>query len=249
MYYPTTLKILYSTLAISLLGFSACKKQEHPPLPDIPRSNIALINGAHNAPPLLLSVDGKKIITRGVGSGYHSGKSGSPYLLSNVVVDRELKITDDREKLLHSGRITLERDQYYTLVSYGEVKDYQLTPFLLRDTVPVLSGSKAGLRLLHLSPDMPPVQIWLTSGNSRVQVGGILTYVGRLEQQRVFAPFNTTNSGAYTLEVSTTEAVPRTLITLPNLILTNGKSYTLYIKGLVNGVGAAKLSAGVVSYN
>lgn len=249
MYYPTTIKTLYSTLAVVLLSFVACKKQEHPSLPDIPRSNIALINGAHNAPPLLLSVDGKKVITRGVGSGYHSGRSGSPYLSSTVVTDRELKITDDKEKILHSGRITLERDQFYTVVSYGEVRANQLLQFVLRDMVPVLSGSKAGLRVLHLAPDMPAVQVWLTSGNSREQVGGTHVYAGRTEQTSELATFLTTSSGVYTLEVRTTEVVPRMLLTQSNMTLTNGKSYALYIKGLVNGTGAAKLSAGLVAYN
>jgi hypothetical protein len=114
---------------------------------------------------------------------------------------------------------TLQAGRYYTIAARGILAN--IAPSILEDTVATVSGGQAGVRVIHMSPDAPAVDVAVTGGPILFsnlpfpQAGAYL-----------FVP-----GGSYNLEVriagTSTVALP-----LPGVTFESGRRYSVFAVGL-----------------
>ncbi|RMF54373.1 MAG: DUF4397 domain-containing protein [Calditrichaeota bacterium] len=126
------------------------------------------------------------------------------------------------------ANLTLRPNQFYSVFAVNFLS--AIEPLVLEDDLTAPAAGKAHVRFLHASPDAPMVDITLTDGT---------TVFDDIEFKEVTA-FTPLDAGTYDLQVRTADGVT-VVLDLPGIVLENGKIYTVFAKGSINGVGGQNL--------
>jgi hypothetical protein len=109
----------------------------------------------------------------------------------------------------------------YTIAATGLLANLALYP-IPEEYSPPANGRNSYVRFIHLSPDAPPVDVFLPNG-SRI--------FGDVEYEE-FTAYTRLNPGEYTLQVRPV-GMDQAVLTVPNVKLSPGEIYSIYAVGLV----------------
>ncbi len=118
----------------------------------------------------------------------------------------------------------------YTVLAVGEVGKGTLGLEVFEDNNSTPSGNNAHIRLIHASPDAPPVNVAVSGTSTNVFTG--VAY-------RSFGPYTPVPAGTYSLDVKV-NATGATVLTIPGLKLEAKTVYTAVAVGLA-GNGTLKV--------
>lgn len=140
------------------------------------------------------------------------------------------------------GNVTLQPNMNYSVFAVDSVN--KIKPAVVMDNLTAPAAGKAHVRFFHFSPNAPAVDIAV--------VGGPVVFSNRTfnDQANNAAPsaFTPLDAGTYNLEVRLAGTTTRVL-SLPGVVLTAGKIYTVFAKGFAGGTGAQALGAQVIVHN
>jgi hypothetical protein len=128
----------------------------------------------------------------------------------------------------------------YTLFIYDTLDAGKKVKYLLvQDTFPKPATGKCNIRLLHVAPKLASVDVDLFKGTDSLRLAGALAYAGTKAPD---GKFRAIASGDYHVKVKTkTGTVTTVVLDIPSMKLEQGKTYTVYLNGLMGGTGNDKL--------
>jgi hypothetical protein len=132
--------------------------------------------------------------------------------------------------------VPFTKDMNYTLFAIDSVSN--IGTLLLEDNLAAPAAGKAHVRFVHLSPNAPAVDVAVTGGP-------VLFANYEFEEASAFTPVD---GGTYNLEVRVA-GTPTVALSLPGIVLTSGKIYTVFAKGFLGGTGAQALGAQIIVNN
>jgi uncharacterized protein DUF4397 len=214
---------------------ASCKKNSNDPQPPAvtKTSNIEAVNAAAKSGEFEVQVGDKKIPNT-----IKYLNQPDAYTSFTTKNDVTIQITGANNTVVAKGTHTLEDKQNYTLFIYDTLDAGKKVKYvLLKDNFPAVAAGKTNIRFLHLSPDMPAVDIDLFKGRDSVRLISANPYIGGTPDPKTLSARNTVvASGDYLVKVKTkTGTVINTLLTIPSLTLASGKTITLYLRGLKKG--------------
>lgn len=226
--------LYFSTVLLIL--FTGCAKDPE----NLGFSKIMVVNTTPNRTNVDVFLDGTKAnitpLTFGANSIYYGitpgsrsiavmGNVTSSYLVGNTVA------TSTTTTLFQRGNFDIKRNDAvtpsYTLVATNRAETPEL--ILIEDDLTVPAVGKAGLRLIHASPDAPRVNAFIGTATTPIFAGG--TGFG-FKDYTGFTPIDALSTGtSYSIQIrnNTTGSVLRT----QTLTAVSGKLYTIVLRGLV----------------
>ncbi|MFY7652075.1 MAG: DUF4397 domain-containing protein, partial [Chitinophagaceae bacterium] len=168
-----------------------------------------------NAPGVDLLVDDKKVNTDALtfpnNTGYLSVNSGS----RNVKVNAAGTTTS-----VINANLNLEANKNYTVFAANTLASIE--PVVFEDNLAAPAAGKAHIRVVHLSPDAPTVNVGV-AGNS----ANVFTNLS-FKQATAFTPVD---AGNYTFEVRVASSGAVAISIPANLVA--GKIYTVFARGFL----------------
>jgi hypothetical protein len=219
-------------LAIGILTFSGCGDDENNMVTPATtaKANVLVIHASPDAPGVDLLVDNKVAgsnLTFPNNTGYLSVDAGTRNVKVNVSGTSTTAI---------EANLTLAANKDYSVFAVNNVASIEAV--VLEDNLFTPAAGKSHVRFLHLSPDAPAVDITLTDGTV---VFGDYSFK-EVKNSGAFTPLD---AGTYNLQARL-KGTSTVVLDLPNITLTNGKIYTVFAKGLVNGTGSQALGAQII---
>ena len=126
--------------------------------------------------------------------------------------------------------LNVEAGKDYTVLAVGEVSKSTLALLPLEDNNATPAAGKAHVRLIHASPDAPPVNVAVSGTDINVFTGVAFKNIGN---------YTPVDAGTYSLDVKV-NASGATVLTVPNLQLQARTVYTAVAVGLA-GNGTLKV--------
>lgn len=228
--------LLRKYLSLFLLGifgitsFTACSDDETPASPVVEKAQVKVIHASPDAPGVDLLLDNVRTgtnLTFPNNTGYLPVNSGTRNVKVNVTGTSTTVIQAD---------LPLTANKNYSIFAVNKVAS--LEPLVLEDDLRAPASGKSHVRFIHLSPDAPAVDITLTNGT-------VLFSNYQFKRASSFTPLD---AGTYDLQVRLA-GTSTVVLNLPGIALTNGKIYTIFAKGLVNGTGGQALGAQIIVNN
>ncbi len=112
------------------------------------------------------------------------------------------------------------------------------------DDLTAPAAGKAHVRFFHFSANAPAVDIAVT--------GGAVLFANRSFNDQgtntAAANFTPLNAGSYNLQVRVA-GTNTVVLSLPGVVLTEGKIYTVFAKGFLGGTGNQALGAQIIMNN
>jgi hypothetical protein len=132
--------------------------------------------------------------------------------------------------------LTLTADVNYTVFAVDQVSN--ITPLVVVDDLTAPASGKSHVRFFHLSPDAPAVDITLTDGT--VVIGNT-----SFKEYTQFLPLD---AATYDLQVRVA-GTDTVVLELNGITLMDGKIYTVFAKGFVEGSDKQALGAEIIINN
>lgn len=197
---------------LGLLTLTACLKDTEY-FPENVVSGLTVIHAAPDAPPFDFILNGELILgnipypKRII---YFSGFPGT----YQAKFYRHLSFTDP----LYKSTLTLSSGKYYSLFLVGTLKD-SLSMVIINDDLKKPKTGNSKLRFINLSPDIGPIDFTIDKDS----------LFAKRKNFKEYTSFHEIPAGRYNAQFSTPN------LTYPSRInLEEGKTYTLWIRGLVN---------------
>lgn len=225
----SNIKKIAVALFVSAALFAGCSDDDNPTGPEnsSATANVKVVHASPDAPGVDLLVDD---VVAGTNLTYpnNTGYLAVPEGNRNVKVN----VTGTSTTVIE-GDLALKAAQNYSVFATNEVAN--LEPLVIEDDLSAPASGNAHARFIHLSPNAPAVDITLTDGS--VVFGNI-----KFQEYTAFAPLP---EGSYDLQVrlSGTSTV---VLELPGIALADGKIYTVFAKGFVNGMDEQALGAEII---
>lgn len=226
-HWPLALLVLIVAGSVVLTG---CSKDDDPVAPSLLPAYVMVVHASPDAPGVDLLVDNAVAgtnLTFPNNTGYVQVSPG----IRNVKVN----VTGTSTTVIEAT-VPIAEGARYSAFATDSVAN--LAPLLLVDTLTAPAAGKSHVRFIHLSPNAPAVDITLTDG----------TVVFGNKAFKEYTSFTPLNAGTYTLEVRVA-GTSTVVLTLPSLMLTAGKIYTVFARGFVGGSGTQALAAEVIANN
>ncbi|MGI4021503.1 MAG: DUF4397 domain-containing protein [Janthinobacterium lividum] len=209
--------------AVFILLFSSCKNSITPE-PSLGNARILLVNSAASSSAINLYYTGNKLnvvpLVYGNTSGYRNITSG--------VRDVQVK-ANSSNTLLAAKTIHLVQDSSYSFFVFEANKT--MATVIAEDDLSIPSSGNAKIKFANMSSGLSSADLLISKGpniTSSVSFGTIGSY-------------SELKAGTYNL-ILRVHGSSATLLDLPNIRLDNGKIYTLWSAGTVNGTGANAVS-------
>jgi hypothetical protein len=219
---------MFLMLVLGITVFTGCSDDEKIVTPaPLTKSKVLVTHASPDAPGVDLLVDNAVAgtnLTFPNSTGYLEVNSGT----RNVKVN----VTGTSTTALQAN-LNLAADKNYSVFAVNNVS--MIEAVVLEDNLTSPASGKAHVRFLHLSPNAPAVDITLTNGT--VVFGDYI-----FKEASAFTPLD---AGTYNLQVRL-QGTTTVVLDLPGIVLTNGKIYTVFAKGLVGGAGAQALGAQII---
>jgi len=197
-------------------------------------SAVTYVNVTHaspDAPGVDLLVDGIVVNSQALefpdNTGYLTVNSGTRNFMVNAS-GTSFTVIDET--------MTIGADMNYSIFAIDELSD--IRALVLQDDLSAPAAGKAHVRFAHLSPDAPAVDITLTDGTV---IFGNVAFGEHVD----FTPLD---AGMYDLQVRVA-GTNTVALELPGIVLEDGKIYTVFAKGFLNGEGSQALGAEIIVNN
>lgn len=196
--------------------FSSCL-QTSDPAPATPASYVSFYHGSPDTGGLDILLDGTKINSAAFVFGNYSGYT------SFAVGANKFRFTPTGSTTgLKEVTYTFENGKLYSLFIVNTLAN--LETVLVRDTATTLSSTgRSGIRLVHLAPDAPAVNIYTTGTSEKLLFGA--------REFKSTTDFMEIESNVYSFEIRSMDGTK--LATVDNVSFTSGRFYTLVVRGLV----------------
>lgn len=218
-----------SALFLSAAIFVGCSDDDNPTGPEnqTATANVLTVHASPDAPGVDLLVDSEiagSNLTYPNNTGYLAVPEGNRNVKVNVTGTSTTVI---------EANLPLKAGINYSVFATNYVSE--LSPLVIEDNLTAPAAGSAHARFIHLSPNAPAVDITLTDGT--VVFGNI-----KFQEYTDFAPLP---AASYDLQVrlSGTSTV---VLELPGITLSEGKIYTVFAKGFVNGMDEKALGAEII---
>jgi hypothetical protein len=219
---------MFLMLVFGITVFTGCSDDEvMTPAPTPSTAKVLVTHASPDAPGVDLLVDNVIAATNLTfpnSTAYSTLNSGT----RNVKVN----VTGTSTTALQAN-LNLAADKNYSVFAVNNVS--MIEAVVLEDNLTSPASGKAHVRFIHLSPNAPAVDITLTNGT--VVFGDYI-----FKEASAFTPLD---AGTYNLQVRL-QGTSTVVLDLPGIVLTNGKIYTVFAKGLVGGAGAQALGAQII---
>jgi hypothetical protein len=227
--------LLLPVLAITMLSISACKDDENTVVtPPTAKSKISVVHASPNAPKVDILLDNGFVDTL-------SFPRNTPYLEVNAG-SRNVKVRATGTTLVPiDANITFDANKNYSIFAIDSLS--RISALLTVDDLTTPAAGKAHVRFIHLSPNAPAVNI--------VANGSITLFPNRTFNKTILTTeqaFTPVDAATYNLEVRTVSGNALAL-SVPGVVLTAGKIYTIFAKGFLGGTGAQALGAQIIVNN
>ncbi len=193
-------------------------------------SNVKVVHASPDAPAVDLLVDD---MLKGSGltfpnnTGYLEILSGTRNVKVNVSGTSTTAIEAD---------LNVSPSANYSVFAVDAVAN--ISALVLSDDLSSPAAGKAHVRFIHLSPDAPAVDVTLPDGSI---VFGNKSF-------KEFTEFTPLDAGTYNLEVRVA-GTSTVALNLNGITLEDGKIYTVFARGFLNGAGDSALGAQIISNN
>ncbi|PZR32304.1 MAG: hypothetical protein DI538_19725 [Azospira oryzae] len=195
---------------------SSCLKSSDP-VPVTPTSYASFYHGSPDTGGLDILLDGTKLNSTAFAYGNYSGYA------SFEVGANTFRFTPTGSTTgLKETTFNFENGKLYSIFIINNLAN--LETMMVRDTATALSSSgKAGIRLVHLSPDAPEINIYTTGSNAKLLFGS--------RQFKTATDFTEIDANVYTFDIKTSDGTK--LATVENMSFASGRYYTLVVRGFV----------------
>ena len=191
------------------------------------RARTMYVHASPDAPAVDILVDSYKV-ARGLAfpsnTGYVPVRSGERRIRVNVAGTSTTVI---------DAQVPFAARRNYSIFAVNQVASIE--PLVLEDDLTRPAPGKTHVRFIHLSPDAPAVDV-------AVQ-GGPVVFANKSFKE--YTPFTPLPAGTYDLEVRVA-GTNTVALSLPGVRFKEGRIYTVFAKGLLNGTGAQALGAGLI---
>lgn len=214
-----TLKRLSVLVCSALaLAFTSCMDDDFDNATDpTPVAYVSFYHGAPSAADLDLYIDNSKVNNQPFKFAVFSD-----YLNLQTTTSRKIKFTpSNASNVLIDSTITFKENKIYSLFAVGLQQDLDL--LVLEDSLKVPSAGKANIRVVHISPDAPAIDV-ATTGTNGTTVFTDITY-------KEDSNFKEVTAGNTTFQVKE-QGTETVLLSVPDLNLQSGRIYTLVLRGL-----------------
>ncbi len=221
-------KSIQTALAmLAVMAFASCKFDDEP-VPQI--SALSVVNAAAGSPALNVFISQSKIsndlFTFGKDISYFNAYSG----------EREVSFYQGTDKKT-SGKFNLKDGKFYSLFLTGKWPETELV--LLQDSLTRPATGKAHIRFANMGKDAGVLNLGLTNGSTLINQ----------KAYKVGSDFIAVNGNmAYTFVIRNNAALTDT-VSIPAVTLENGRSYTIWAKGVKGQVGNDALSLAIIKNN
>ena len=182
-------------------------------------ANIRVIHGSPDAPAVDIYVNGAKAISN---LAFKEATDWTPLPAGTYAV--KVTAAGGTDAVIEAS-LPLESGKYYTVLATGKLAD--ISAKVLVDDLSTLAPGKARLRVVHASPDAPAVDVAVKGGPVLVSN---LSYPNSTDYLTV---------DKMTVDVEIRAAGTETVaLAVPGFALEEGKSYSVYALGLLNGAPA-----------
>jgi hypothetical protein len=200
------------------------------------QARVMVVHASPNAPNVDVRVNNNLALTNvayPTNSGYTAVNAGS----TNIKVSPTGTTT-----YAIDGTVNLEANMAYSVFAVDSLN--KIKAAVVADNLTAPASGKAHVRFFHFSPNAPAVDIAVTGGP--VVFGGrTFNDQGANASRASFTPLD---AGTYNLEVRLA-GTNTVVLSVPNVMLTAGKIYTVLARGFVGGTGAQALGAQVIMNN
>ena len=187
-------------------------------------ADLRVVHASPDAPPVDVYVDNESVLSNvsfGTVSDYLSVPEGT-YTIT-------ITAAGDRDAVVFEGDVSVESETAYTVAAAGEVTEDAATsfaPVILTDNATTPGEDEAAVRLAHLSPDAPAVDVTVAES------GDVLFDNVSFANATDYA---TVPAGDYTLEVRpATASDDGDVVTTFEVSLEGETAYTGYAVGYLN---------------
>lgn len=187
-------------------------------------SYLRVVHASPDAPAVNVSVDNETVLSDvpfGAVSDYLSLQAGT----YNVTV----AAAEDPDTVVFEGEVTLDPASVTTLAASGEISEDAATsfePVLISDTAVEPGDNESAVRVVHLSPDAPTVDI--TAADGEVVLADNVSFQNASD-------YVTVPAGDYTVEIrAATEDNDGEVVTTVDVSLENGTAYSAMAVGYLN---------------
>jgi hypothetical protein len=205
--------LLCSAMALVLTG---CLDKNNDDMPEpTPVAYISFYHGSPDAPDFNIDVDDERVNSQAFkysnASNYIAITTGNhkieftPATTTDVVIDTTYNFKEAK---------------IYSLFAVDSLQDIEM--LLVQDSLVVPGMGNAAIRLIHLSPDAPAVDVAIAGGGA-TPVFTNLGFKGNTE-------FRNVPAGTHSFQVKET-GTENALMTATTLSLEAGKNYTLIVRG------------------
>ena len=220
--------------AISILA--ACKKHKDNPNPpaEVKTSYIEIVHASPRTADIDVRIGGVLIPVRikylDKPGAYVPIQTKDPVMVqlsaNGAVIAQETHKLEDKYK--------------YTMFIYDTLDPGKKVKYLLvQDTFPIPGAGKSNIRFLHLAPQLASVDVDLFAGRDSIRLVSAYPYAGHKAPDGKFSPIA---SGEYRVRVrSKSGGASPVVLDIPSLKLEKGKTFSLYLYGLIKGTGDSKL--------
>jgi hypothetical protein len=229
-------RMLFQSLGIMVMMgvLTSCSKEDDVMAPATAR--VMVVHASPNAPAVDVKVNNAVALSNvayPANSNYSSIGAGStnikvsPTGTTNYVID---------------ATVDLKSNMNYSVFAIDSVA--KIKAAVVTDDLTAPAAGKAHVRFFHFSPNAPAVDIAVT--------GGPVVFSNRMFNDQAtnnaLQNFTPLDAGTYNLEVRLA-GTNTVVLSLPNVMLTAGKIYTVFAKGFVGGTGMQALGAQVITNN
>ena len=204
--------VLLSVFSVSL---TSCLNDQGVTPEPVPTAYVAFYHASPDAPDFDIIIDNQR-----ANSQPFKYNNYSNYLTFNTG-STKIKFTPvNAANAYIDSTLTFKEDKLYSLFAINRLQNIEL--LVIQDSVMTPATGKAGLRVIHLSPDAPAIDV-ATTGNSSTTVATNLNFKGN-------TLFKDVTTGIQTFQVKQT-GTNEVLLNVPDLTLESGKTYTLLLRG------------------
>lgn len=221
----------FSTLLAAAFFLVSCEKN------DDENASLMIVNASPNSTAIDASANGSVIVSNLAypnNSGYKTVAAGQ----ANIIVTQ----TGTSTQILN-GTLGMAANTHYTLYVIDSAHERKAT--YTQDNLAAPASGKAKVRLLHLSPNAPNVDITVNGSASSAFTNRSFNDIG---SNTTFHNYTEVDAAGLNLQVKLAGS-STVLATIPTITLQAGKIYTLIIKGFVGGTATQALGVEVITHN
>jgi hypothetical protein len=223
-------KILFSALTLSTVMLSCTKDQDYVPAPDV--SGLNVIQASPTAEKLDFLVD-NTVATKS--DFTFTNKIGYLNVLSGT---RKVTVSKKGTTVpIFSSSFTFKPQTAYSLFIVGKLDTAKF--LILKDSASLPPSGKANIRFVHLSPDAEGLSLNILGKTENL-------FPAKLYRQ--YTTFVTVDAGDK-VSFNIKDAAGNIVSTLVDAKIEQGKSYTIWVKGLKAATDDTKLGVAIFTHN